>query len=266
MTWSFPRVTHTQFARNPLTSTDIELRFHPVMLVGQKEKIALYQDAVREHFPRYKRNNIRGVIVDPTGSFGIQDELEHAFIDRSNSNSIILGQQTLRTNSCDHQNRAQLRDQFLVGLNALKSVFGAISCTRLGVRYVNIITKQKISHDLNENLEWGDLISEEFLNTPHEIISNLDETNFLMEMSAGLENNAGELSLRYGLSQEENEEDSYFRFDIDRYIDLDSECNLDSQQALIDEYTLDIYSLFTTVIGPKLEQWMQLPVKEDSHV
>ena len=263
MTWSFDSVKYRVFNQNPLVSTDIEIRFHPIFKIRQEADIALFQDAVRHLFPQYKQNNIRGVSFDPQGNFGVQDEVEHCFYDITGKNSIILNQNSLRVSSTNHQNRATLLEQFNLGVNSLKSVFGIVSPIRLGVRYVNIIEKEKIISDLNlEALKWKDLVSDEFLCMPKEIAS-LPNTKFLTEIRSNLESSEGELVLRYGLVQPIENNPYHFRFDLDRYINIKNELELDDICEMIDGFTGDIYSLFGTVIGKELKNWMERDLKGD---
>ncbi|WP_371196096.1 TIGR04255 family protein [Glaciecola sp. SC05] len=259
MTWSFEKIKHTVFNRNPLDSTDVELRFHPIVRVAQRPSdIALFQDKVRDMFPKYRQNNVRGVsFAADKGSMTVQDEIEHVFSDVLNRNSLVLNQNTLRASSQDHQNRNELISQFNKGLVAAQNVFGGINAFRLGVRYVNIINKTEISKDLGvETLEWEDLISGEFLRMPHEI-NDKTNTNFMMEIGSNLQNGDGELTLRYGLIQNHPQLPDHFRFDIDRYVQKDDGLSINTTLDTINEFTDDIYSLFNTVMADKLKQWME---------
>jgi len=262
VTWSFNDVKYKIYNQNPLVSTDIEIRFHPIFKIRQEAEIALFQDALRHLFPQYKLNNIRGVSFDPQGNFGVQDEVEHCFYDIQSENSIILNQNSLRISSVNHQNRKELLGHFESGLNALQSVFGVVHPFRLGVRYVNIIDREKISTDLElDKLEWSNVVSNEFLTMPNEI-ADLSNTNFLTEVRSNLKNSDGELMLRYGLVQPGDDKPYHFRFDLDRFINSKNGLELNQVSNLINEFIKDIYSLFDTVAGESLKDWMEMKSKE----
>ena len=256
MTWQFESIPLRIYGRNPLASTHIELRFHPITRIGrQPADIALFQDAVRKHFPKFKQNNVRGVSIDPLGTFSVQDEIEYEFSDLKGRNSITLNQQTLRINSSDHKDRNTLIGLFSTGLNALVQIFEEVSSFRLGVRYVNIIDKEKISSELGENLQWEDLVSDEFLRTPHEI-ADLSNTNFLTEIRSNLAEGEGEMTLRFGLTQNQQGSKDCFRFDLDRYLQTEEKIELEGIASTIESFTQDIYCLFDKVIAIKLKRWM----------
>jgi len=257
MTWSFQDVNYRVFNRNPLVSTDIELRFHPIVRIAtQKQDIALFQDAVRGQFPLYRQNNVRNVAMEPNGNFRVEDEVEHVFTDLNNADSIVLNQTSLRASSRDHQSRERLIAQFELGAKSLEQVFDGFSGHRLGLRYVNIIDKAKISEETTEELNWEDLISAEFLTTPHEIADTAN-TNFMMELRSNLNDREGELALRYGLTQNQEGMPDHFRFDIDRYLSQPEGIELQAVLDHLDSFARDIYSLFNTVVGEKLTKWME---------
>ncbi|WP_428818810.1 TIGR04255 family protein [Microbulbifer sp. MCCC 1A16149] len=256
MTWQFENVSPKIYGRNPLASTHIELRFHPITRIGrQQADIAMFQDLVRKTFPKFKQNNVRGVSIDPLGNFSVQDEIEYEFSDVKGRNSITLNQQILRVNSSDHKDRHALIEQFSIGMNALTEVFGEVSAFRLGVRYVNNIDKERISSDLNQQLEWGSLVSGEFLSMPHEI-DDLSNTNFLTEIRSNLANGDGEMTLRFGLTQNQQGASDCFRFDLDRYLHSEENIELTGIEKTIESFTQDIYCLFDKVMAEKLKLWM----------
>ncbi|MEE8057614.1 MAG: TIGR04255 family protein, partial [Pseudomonadales bacterium] len=152
-----------------------------------------------------------------------------------------------------HISRDDIISQFCSGLDELKSVFGNISPLRLGVRYVNIIDKNKISEELGYNLDWNSLVSEEFIKLPHEI-ANIANTNYMTEVRSNL--SEGELALRYGLVQNQGTTPDHFRFDLDRYAELSA--SPDNISETLQAFTQDIYLLFNTVVGDKLKEWMTL--------
>lgn len=257
MTWTFSNVGYQIYERNPLVSTTIELRFFPIFrIVKNEQDWANFQDKVRELFPLYEQNNVRGVEFNPNGDFKIQDEVEHHFSDEAEKNTLVLGQSVLRITCKAHHSREQLIARFRAALEALRSVFGHVEAQRLGIRYVNIIDKARISQDLNESLAWEDLISQEFLQRPHEI-ADLSSTNFMMELRSNLHGKPGSLGLRYGLVQNQTEVPDHFRFDIDRYIERREGQPLDIDRINFDELVQDIFSLFHTVVVGKLSTWMR---------
>ncbi|MBD2860219.1 TIGR04255 family protein [Spongiibacter sp. KMU-158] len=262
MPWSFVDTEYHQYDRNPLVSTDVELRFHPIFRIADKGDIAKYQDLVRKKFPMYGQDNIREVNVDQNGNFSINDEIEHRFIDVAQKNSIILSPRSIRLSSADHQCRKDLIEGFSFAFNALQNVFGEVNGTRLGVRYVNLIDKERIYRDLGGGLaDWGELINSDFLKMPNNI-ATIEDTDFTMTMKSTLPEKDGMLTLRYGFGKASPDaEHRVFRFDIDRYCEVKNLNNQEFIGSCLGNFTQDIYSLFNAVLGEKLKVWMQQEVQ-----
>lgn len=263
MTWQFENVEYQTFARNPLASTHVELRFHPIVRITKE--IASYQDKVRQFFPKFRESNVRGVSFDPQGNFSVRDDVEFEFSDIKGLNTIALSQQSLRINSQDHQCRVQMIKHYRIALDALNEIHGDINAFRLGVRYINEMDRNTISSDLGEPVEWNELVSNEYLRMPHGIADTAN-TNFMTEVRSNLADREGEMTLRYGLVQNQTGASDHFRFDLDRYINV--EAGIDTKETIeyINKFTQDIYSLFNTVIGAKLKNWMDMEIRGDGNV
>ncbi|WP_431687110.1 TIGR04255 family protein [Hahella sp. NBU794] len=255
MTWSIEQEKHVVFQRNPLISTDVELRFYPILKIGEPIKITEYQDKVRTRFPMYNRSSVRSININPTGQFEIQDETQFMFSDTEDRASFILTQQSLRLSNKNHIDKEKMIDNFLFGLAFLQECFGEIIPNRLGVRYVNVIDREKISKDLSRpQIGWQDLVSEEFLKIPHDF-ADMTATNFLTEIRSPVDENKGTLVLRYGLVQDDKSIPDHFRFDLDRF--SESPIDLGSIKPILDRYSIDILSVFLKAAGPQLTEWMK---------
>lgn len=260
MTWSFEHVSnenYKEYSRNPLVTTDIEVRFHPILSIDDSDFIRKFQDGIRDKYPKYSEAHVTGVNIsqDERGSQGIeiQNDKQHVFSNVTNSCRIKLTKQSLVISNSDHKNRKQLTSDFVVCLNCLTALLDKnISLLRIGVRYVNIIDKNKIAHDLSKNVDWNDVISEDFLNLP--AVADISNANFQTELHSEMD--AGIMVLRYGLVQNVLNAPDHFRFDIDRFLMLDG--SLDEVEKELLSFTNDIYSLFVHVIGGTLREWMNL--------
>lgn len=263
MTWLIRQIEHETFARNPLASTDVEIRFHPIMRVGNESStVVAFQDAIRKFFPIYELRHIRGVAFQGNGDFSIQDGIEHHFSDIKKVNTIVLAQDLLRINSRKHRSHRDAIANYSLAMSALQAAFSEVSVFRLGVRYVNLIFKDQIERQLNEpGLEWRDLISEKFLINQTDII-NLNQTNFMTEIRSAPKDAQGDLVLRYGLTQGAKEMSDHFRFDLDRFLFAEETISLELIPSLIETFVQDIFSMFTCVVGKKLDKWMRVDERE----
>jgi len=258
MVWSFERKDHREFKKNPLISTDAELRFLPILRIGQGARaVADFQDAVRRHFPKYSQNKIRGISVAETGQFDVSDETQHTFSSIDGCHALILGEQSIRFSSRKHKNRDEVQEKLVFSLEAFKKCFGMMDVTRFGIRYVNVIDINQIQNDLKLNsLTWSDLVSEEYLKMPHEINDTMG-TSFVSEIRSPVQSGVGVLCLRYGLMQSQKNVSDHFRFDMDRYVEEPVRIDvLDDLLHLVEDFTSDIFALFLTMTTPLLNRWM----------
>jgi uncharacterized protein (TIGR04255 family) len=258
MTWRYPNIEYTEYARNPLISTDIEIRFHPVLdIMEDTSKVAALRALLREKFPEYKLIPNRAVSVSTDGSLMVKDENQHIFSKDNGAISLYLGSESLRISSVAHQNKKTALDSLTTGHNALLKIFGTISLKRLGVRYVNVINRSDVEKGLgldSGSLNWTDVIDSSFFSSPSNIVDLFDST-FMTQMKSN-HSNGGELVLRYGLVQSGPSSPVNFRFDIDRF--TDDPCDNQPLASTIDLFALDIFSLFHTMMGSKLKEWMSI--------
>jgi uncharacterized protein (TIGR04255 family) len=256
MSWSYTDIEYTEYVRNPLVSTDIEIRFFPILeIIEDSLKSASIQELLRGRFPRYKRVSNKLVSVSEDSAVAVSDEIQHVFSQENGDISLYLGSESLRVSSANHKNKKEAISGIILGYEALLKIFGSLSITRLGVRYVNVIDKVGIEKDLGLNidsLDWTELIDKSFFKAPNSIV-DLFESTFINQIMSS-HRNGGNLALRYGLVQSNPQSSISFRFDIDRFIDnIDDNSPLD---ATIDIFALDIFSLFHTMAGNKLKEWM----------
>lgn len=253
MTWSFDHKAHKIYQRNPLVSTDIEIRFHPVLKIALSDELNDFQDIIRKSFPKFRQASIRTVAVNDHG-LEVNDQQQFQFTTTKGCHSVYLAQESLRVGSSNHHNREDLIDHFVFALEALEKVFGQMSYVRIGVRYINKIKLYDIAKDLGQHtLDWTDLIKEAFLAAPAGLANN-KQMNFSNSYASNIEGKDGYLGLKYSLSQGRPDVADNFTLDIDRFSELSGGIS-DAKNLLLD-YTLDIYSLFETVANDDLRKWM----------
>lgn len=222
--------------------------------------MALFQDRVRAAFPEYSLETGKVVDIGPD-RITQTNQQQHRFSSSVKSSSLILspGQLTLQAN--DHKSRGKTIEDFSVALDALNSVFNDIDPKRFGIRYINIIDKDKISEDLRRPLEWHELVDREFLAIPKDL-ADLDDTLFHTEINSPM--NVGRLMLRYGLlpipNQSRESSKITFRFDSDRFVE--GSIDLQRLSDIAESFVKDIYSAFHNVRSDALTHWMSGTFKE----
>jgi uncharacterized protein (TIGR04255 family) len=179
MTWNVPAQPHMVFERNPLVAVVVELRFFPILKLP--DRIADFQEHVRSAFPAFQDVTRQLINLPPAGPIEVRNERLFSFAKADESSTLSLSTSSLTVESRRHERREHFIDDAKVGIDALTKVCGPVVPTRIGLRYVNVIDKNVIEHDLGRSTEWQKLISNRFLAVPA-ALADLDGTLFACEV------------------------------------------------------------------------------------
>lgn len=247
MSWTLSDHPHRVFARNPIVAVVTQLRFDPILKV--REYVPEFQDAIRQSFPKFEEREAEFLDVSPAG-VRVQKATEFVFRSRDDVATVVLGTNAVGLDYRIHRQRSDLlRHAALAYGKAIELL--KCSPTRLGLRYTNVIDRERINTDLGTELTWGDLIAPAFLNPPSGL-ADLDGTRFAVEVASVLE--PGHMTARYGLLPRLDPKRLVFQLDIDRYRD-DTFAQSDVESCLV-RFADDIFRVFRQASGPGLERWM----------
>jgi uncharacterized protein (TIGR04255 family) len=248
MTWRLPEHQHRTFSRNPLVAVIAQLRFDPILKI--QATVAEFQDKVRGRFPRYEQTEGQAIELAP-GGMRVRKVADFRFSAKTEPTTVVLGDQGLAIEYRAHQHRDVLFTDFELVANALDQVYRPISPTRLGLRYVNVIDRARVSRDLQRPVEWSELVAEAFLHMPADL-ADLEGTRFAFEVSSPVP--SGAMTLKYGLLPAEDGALA-FRLDVDRYREDDL-----GVAGLVNDlrtFSDDIFRVFASASGPALCTWME---------
>jgi uncharacterized protein (TIGR04255 family) len=248
MAWKLPRQPHRVFERNPLVAVIVELRFHPVLKVPAK--VADFQDKVRTTFPAFQQLQTQTVSLGP-GPVHIRGGETYTFTKADESSVLSLATGSMSIESRHHQRREQLFGDVKVAVDALLAVYGPIAATRLGLRYVDVVDRERIAKALGRATSWDKLITSPFVAIPADV-AELDGTLFACEVASPTER--GAQTVRYGLIKD-GDNGVNFRLDVDRYIETAVEpANV---VPTLESFANDTFAVFMAAAGPDLVAWMQ---------
>lgn len=259
MGWQLEKSNHKVFEKNTLVVVASQLRFHPILLIKDGKHIAEFQEKIRSRFPIFSEQIARVIVSQPNPSDGevkieTLEEKQYLFKKEDGSTTILLSSSSLALENRNHEERSQLISDFDMAINALLDIYAPVSARRIGLRYVNVIDKSKISGDLGREVNWAQLITEKFLTCPEGMV-NLENTLFYSEFTSPMpEPLLGAMTLRYGLIRA-SDPVVKFRFDTDRY--LEGAFDVSSTSEKITSFADDIFSLFISAAGPELQTWMK---------
>lgn len=248
--WNLPQYDDEVFERNPLVSVICQLRFHPILKIG--ERVADFQDDVRAGFPGFAEAtaNMLNVQVE-AGGFEVKKEQQYIFRKPDDSSTMTLTTNSLAIENHRHLDRAQLFSDVAMAASALALHYKPVSLTRVGLRYINLLDREMIGRTLGRDLAWDELVTPGFLRLPSDL-AELDSMLFFSEVR-GPVRQTGALTLRHGVMKD-GDGAARFRFDMDRYAEGNVE--IDDVSSLLEEFGRDLFSLFKTAMGPALTEWM----------
>ena len=257
MTWLLTRAPARTFRRNSLALVIVQLRFHPILKVA--ERIADFQDKVRPRFPGFDAVETQDIEITPNGLGEVRKETAYRFHAVSEPTKVALGTSAVSIEYGAHQSREALLGDLATVLSALDAVYTPIVPKRLGIRYVNLISKHRITSALGKPVNWRDLLTPNFAQVPGGVAELDDVTTFLVEITSPCAR--GRMTVRYGVvpvpgtAAATNPAERKFRLDTDRYID-GGLFKFDEVRTLASDFVEDIFQVFMTAAGPALLEWM----------
>jgi uncharacterized protein (TIGR04255 family) len=249
MAWRLPTHDHRTYSRNPLEAVIVQLRFDPILKVG--DHVADFQDGIRGRFPKFEVQETQSFEINPALGVRSRSEREYRFQTKDGSGTVFLSTHAVALETRAHIERDALLGDFAEIMRTLREVYDPVSPLRLGLRYVNIVDRKRIGSDLESEVAWADLVAHDFIQVPCDL-ADLDGISFGSEFSGALD--GGRLTLRYGMVPEA-EGEARFRLDIDRYAEQD--LDVDGIPDTLMRFAGDIFSVFRSAAGPELLRWMR---------
>ncbi len=253
MTWQFQKISRKVYERNPLDTVVAQLKFQPILRIAAGKGIPEFQDLVRKQFPGYGEGELRSLTVSPDTKVSSKSEKVFHFVRTDDKTQVQLSADNVVIESKSHQTRECLLQDLKSVTSSLISTFAPIDTVRFGVRYINLVSLETISSELERDVTWDTVIDKEYLTIPASV-ADLRQTTYFNQISSPM--TIGAMTLRYGLMKSEEDSSTAFCFDIDRYIE--GEISLETIGDTLIEFTDDIFSLFSTLPGKDLLDWMSL--------
>jgi uncharacterized protein (TIGR04255 family) len=233
----------------------VQLRFHPILKIASH--FSDFQDKVRARFPGYESVETQAIDVGQ-GGVQVRNETAHRFKVAGEPTVASLVTSALSVEYGAHKDRDVLFNDVDIVVGALSALFSPVFPVRLGLRYVNIIQRERISHELGRNVTWSDLLTQNFAAVPGGVATLDDATNFAVELSSPCAR--GKMTVRYGLLTDGvAKEAQQFRLDTDRYIE--DSFDVGEVRRMLAGFSDDIFQVFMTAAGPALLEWMDIKGK-----
>ena len=150
----FPEFKRVIFHKNPLDKVICQLRF-PSILKIVKEIPADFQELIRENFPLFTEQpgisneipaKLRGAvpqeILNQISRFS--DDKNYEFSSEDGIWKINLSSTFIALSAKKYERWEKFKDKLMLPLKTLEKVYKPSYFTRIGLRYVDIITRSKI--------------------------------------------------------------------------------------------------------------------------
>jgi uncharacterized protein (TIGR04255 family) len=247
----FPETTREVYETTPTVEVICQLRF-PVILAIGTEPPAAFQDAIRQHFPVYRRDDgpavppqlaqLIGQLPFPVGP----EATTHWFETADAARSIALGSQFVAVSERSYTEWSDLRPKIELALDALCNVYRPAFFERIGLRYRDAIDRQRL--DLGER-RWDELIKPPLaglLGAEEAIQRDVREAGYTAVLSLDEPPNAS-VVLQAGL-------EAHDRFIIDADFFLEERKERDDATLALDNFNVEAGRLFRWAIRDPVRQ------------
>ncbi len=190
-----PPVDEVPLPRAPLTFVVAQARFERVASISSEEFIAGFQEKIRASYPVMQRGQQAGVLLGPEGQVVTADAGVLWRFDESPERwQVVLASDFVALSTRHYTHRRDFIDRFSTVLSAVQQELRIRFCDRIGIRYVDRVTGQRLLGRL-ESLLKPEVLGAVAVNVGEEGVENIHtfvDTTFRLPETA-------ELHARWGL-------------------------------------------------------------------
>ncbi len=251
---AFPKSDRIIFAKNPLQRVICQLRFPEILKIAS-EPPSNFQDRIRSQYPYYEGENqylpeeFSRIVeqLSNIGSLKTPEGPNHKFASENKKKYVNLTQGFIALTDNGYKSWENFSQEMNLVAEALDEEYKPNFYTRIGLRYIDIIEREKIGLD---GIAWSELLNPALIGllgdttlqtAPSRIIS---EAEFDIVDIKGL----SKVRLRHGLSYKNNQEQ--YLIDTDCYTEERSE--FDAIPSILKSFNRTAGDLFRWTLSSKL--------------
>lgn len=246
---TFPDSPRVIYKTNPLREVVCQIRF-PSILRVTAEPPAAFQERVRKGYPLFARKTELPPGLPPEIAAqlpAVVSAPNYEFKSADDGWRVNLTQDFLALTTTSYDRWETFRDRFKVVFDALSMVYEPPFFSRVGLRYVDVISKSMISPPPKD---WAALLAPPILGELAPSALSSDIKHVAKEVVVGLSDGPGNLRMRHGLAKIDNEE----RYAIDCDFFLDDRCSVPDCFQHLDRYNRLAGRLFRWCITDELHR------------
>ncbi|MDE2791599.1 MAG: TIGR04255 family protein [Paracoccaceae bacterium] len=132
--------------RAPLARVLAQARFPTILAIRDPDRVADFQDAVRESYPNLNRDQVHSIRLVSGEAPDIRPDLIWRFTDRETGPGwrVSLGVDFVALETSSYGSRSDFLDRLLTVLSAVEESFRPASASRLGLRYIDRLTGEAV--------------------------------------------------------------------------------------------------------------------------
>ena len=164
----FPDSPRVLFTRNPLDQVICQLKFPTILSISANEPDK-FQEIIRNDYPVFAREvteglpkDIAAILRQVGGVTGINESVEYKFSSDGDSRIATLNKEFIALAELNYHKWDDFYTELEKIRTALEQIYRPSFYTRIGLRYVDVIDKQKLGI---EELPWSELLIPEFIGT-----------------------------------------------------------------------------------------------------
>lgn len=156
----FPSSERVLFKKNPLEEVICQLRFPTILAIGSESPVA-FQNKIRSGYPLYEREDspLPKEVVQLLGSLSpsksIEETVNHKFITEDSRRLISLAPDFVAISEYKYERWNFFYEEFVKAQRALEEIYQPTFYSRIGLRYRDVIDKEKIGL---RDTSWPDLL------------------------------------------------------------------------------------------------------------
>ena len=250
---AFPESDRIIFANNPLQKVVCQLRFPEILKIAS-ELPSHFQDRIRSQYPYYEEENayfpaeIAGIAeqLSNIGSLKILEGPNHRFTSENEEKHVNLTQGFIALTDNDYKSWENFSATMNLVAKALEEEYKPNFYTRIGLRYIDIIDREKIG--LN-GIAWAELLNPTLIGLLAD--TNLQTAPTYINSEAEFDistEGVSKVRLRHGLIYRDGQ--VQYLIDTDCYTEERSE--FDAIPAILNSFNRTAGNLFRWTLSTKL--------------
>lgn len=144
--------------RAPLARVIAQARFPPILAIRNPDKVAVFQEALRETYPNLSQDQVHSIDLVPGQTPNVRRGLIWRLADREQDPQwrVSLGVDFVALETSAYDSRDDFLDRLRAIVSAVEDAFKPANTKRLGLRYIDRLTDEAVDRV-------GDLIRPEVL-------------------------------------------------------------------------------------------------------